>query len=142
MTYRPLDDTLVTSPQIMPEQVAGLAAAGFRAIICNRPDGEEAGQPDVASIRAAAEQSGLAFVHIPVAGGGFPSEAVIAMAQALETLPGPIFGYCRSGMRTTVLWALARAGKQDTDSLIIRAAQAGYDLNPLRPALEARHPPD
>lgn len=135
MAGRQLDERLSTSPQISPEEVAIVAAAGFRAIISNRPDGEEPGQPSAADMRAAAEKHGLAFRHIPVTGGGIGPDDVAAMAAALDTLPGPIFGFCRSGTRTAMLWALAKAPTSDPDTLIAAARDAGYDLSGLRSRL-------
>src|SRR3546814_15265252 len=70
MTIRSLTPALRVSPQIDPADVVALAASGFRSIVCNRPDGEEAGQPTAAAIAAAAEAHGLRFVHIPVMSGG------------------------------------------------------------------------
>jgi sulfide:quinone oxidoreductase len=58
------------------------------------------------------------------------------MTEALDTLPGPIFGFCRSGTRTAMLWALSRASASDPDTLIAAARDAGYDLSGLRPRLE------
>ena len=135
MAGRQLDEGLSTSPQIATEEVAIVAAAGFRAIISNRPDGEEPGQPTAAEMRAAAEAHGLAFRHIPVTGGGIGPSEIQAMAEALDTLPGPVFGFCRSGTRTAMLWALARAPTSDPDTLIAAARDAGYDLSGLRSRL-------
>jgi len=135
MAGRQLDEGLSTSPQITPEEVAIVAAAGFRAIISNRPDGEDPGQPTAAEMKAAAEAHGLVFRHIPVTGGGIGPSDVEAMAEALDTLPGPVFGFCRSGTRTAMLWALARAPSSDPDTLIAAARDAGYDLSGLRPRL-------
>lgn len=137
MAGRKLDDTLSTSPQVAPEEVEIVAAAGFRSVISNRPDGEDPGQPTAAQMKAAAEKHGLAFRHIPVTGGNIGPDAVAAMAEALDTLPGPIFGFCRSGTRTAMLWALARAPQSDSYTLISAAREAGYDLSGLRPRLEA-----
>ncbi|MBL0947407.1 TIGR01244 family sulfur transferase [Brevundimonas sp.] len=135
MTDRKLDETLTTSPQIHPDELEAIAAAGFRAVISNRPDGEEPGQPSAAEMKAAAEAHGLEFRHIPVTVGAIGPDAIQAMAEALDTLPGPIFGFCRSGTRTAMLWALARAPASDPDTLIAAARDAGYDLSGLRSRL-------
>lgn len=108
MDYRPLTPDFAVAGQITPEQIAEIKAAGYRSVICNRPDGEQPGQPSAASVRAAAEAVGLAFRHIPVSGGIFPPDAVAATAAALEELEGPIFAYCRSGARSTTLYTMAR----------------------------------
>ncbi|HWT42720.1 MAG TPA: sulfur transferase domain-containing protein, partial [Sphingopyxis sp.] len=83
MSIRTLTPTLRVSPQIDPADVAGLAASGFRAIVCNRPDGEEAGQPAASAIAAAAEAHSLRFVHIPVVSGRIGESDAAAMARAL-----------------------------------------------------------
>lgn len=135
--FRKLDDSISVSPQITPAQVAEAARLGFTAIINNRPEGEEPGQPSGAEIAAAAEAAGLAYVEIPITHAGFTQEQVDAMAEALQSAQGPILAYCRSGTRSTFVWALARGRMlgDDTQSLVEKAAQAGYDLGPIRPLL-------
>ena len=124
-------DTLV-SGQILPADVAEAAAAGVTMIVNNRPDFEEPGQPLGAEIEAAAEAAGLGYRHIPVAGGLSP-DLVSAMAEALAQTQGKTLAFCRSGTRSTYLWALARAANgADGDTLMRQAAEAGYDLTPLR----------
>ena len=108
MEFRRIADGYAVSAQIQPGDVEGLSQAGFRSIVCHRPDNEDPGQPSVESVRAAAERAGMPFRHIPVAGGQFPAEAVEAMRAALDELPGPVFAYCRSGARSTNLYALAK----------------------------------
>jgi uncharacterized protein (TIGR01244 family) len=127
---RRLDQTTFVAPrQIVATDIADAVAAGIRLIVNNRPDGEEPGQPRSAEIEAAARAAGLDYRHIPVA-GGFPKAQVEAMAQALEE--GPVLIFCRSGTRSTCLWALARSSLgADADSLIRQAAAAGYDVTPL-----------
>src|SRR3954454_17130398 len=118
--------------QIAP---ANVAALDVRIVINNRPDGEEPGQPASADIEAAARAAGLDYRHIPIAGGITAAE-VEAMARALEA--GPALAFCRSGTRSTYLWALARASRgSDGETLIRQAADAGYDLGPIRRLLGA-----
>lgn len=135
MDIRPLDETLSASPQIAPEDLPALAAQGFRAVISNRPDGESPDQPSAAELRGAAEAAGLAFAHVPVVGGAISDQDVADFREALATLPEPVLGFCRTGTRTTTLWALARADGGDADQLIARAKEAGYDLAALRPRM-------
>lgn len=134
---RPLDETTFVSPrQIVPGDIRTLAAAGIRLIVNNRPDGEEPAQPSYAEIERSAHAAGLDYRHIPIS-GGFPADRIEAMAEALEQ--GPTLLFCRSGTRSTYLWALARtSGGADVEGLIRRAAEAGYDLRPLRPLLIRR----
>ncbi|WP_242148121.1 TIGR01244 family sulfur transferase [Sphingomonas sp. BAUL-RG-20F-R05-02] len=135
---RKIDESVSVSPQITPEQVAEIAAAGFVGIVNNRPDGEDAGQPGGAAIRTAAEAAGLSYTEIPVTQAGFSHPQIDAMVTALEGAGGPVLAYCRSGTRSCNLWALARAKQgRDPDVLIAKGREAGYDLDGLRPLLEA-----
>lgn len=135
---RTVDDSISVASQIQPEDVAGLAAAGFKAIVNNRPDGEDAGQPEGAAIRAAAEAAGLSYAAIPVTHAGFSGPQVEAMAEAIAQAGGPVLAYCRSGTRSCNLWALAAASKGgDPETLAAKAAGAGYDISGIRPMLDA-----
>ena len=135
---RPINDSVSVAPQIAPEDVPGIAAAGFKAIVNNRPDDEEPGQPSGADIRAAAEAAGLAYVAIPVTHAGFSHPQLDAMASALVAAEGPVLAYCRSGTRSCNLWALAAAkAGRNPDLLQRQAGEAGYDLSGIRPMLDA-----
>lgn len=103
-----LSDTLTVSPQIQAADVAALVAAGFRSILCNRPDGEEPGQPAFATIAAAAETARVPVAHLPVVAGAITPDQVAAFADLLDRLPKPIFAYCRSGGRCEMLWTQAQ----------------------------------
>lgn len=137
MDIRKLDENVSVSPQLRPEEITELATLGFRSVICNRPDGEEPGQPGFAEIEAAARQHGLEARFVPVISGALRPEDVAAFDEALRELPGPVLAYCRSGTRSAMLWALAQAGRRPADELLAAARRAGYDLEPIRPALNA-----
>lgn len=98
------------SPQIFAGDIGALKAKGFRTIICNRPDHEDPGQPDFADIAAAAAAAGLAARHIPVRPDAIGPADVAAFVRAIDELPGPVVGYCRSGSRSAALWSKARTG--------------------------------
>lgn len=134
---RRIDDKISVAPQIAPEDVAQLAAMGFAAIVNNRPDGEDAGQPDGDAVKAAAEAAGLGYTAIPVTHAGFSAPQVEAMAKALSAADGPVLAYCRSGTRSCNLWALASASTGgDPEELTGMAAHAGYDISGIRPLLD------
>ena len=138
LDIRPIDATIAVAPQIAPEDIAAIKAAGFVAIVNNRPDGEEAGQPDGDAIRTAAEDAGLAYTAIPITHAGFSQPQVTAMIEALENAGGPVLAYCRSGTRSCNLWALAQAKQgADADAVTAKGAGAGYDLTNLRPLMDA-----
>lgn len=135
---RKIDEKISVAPQIAPEDVAAIAAAGFRGIVNNRPEGEELSQPTGDAVRAAAEAAGLSYAAIPVTHAGFSATQVEAMARALEAADGPVLAYCRSGTRSCNLWALAEASRGgDPDALTAKAAGAGYDISGIRPLLDA-----
>jgi sulfide:quinone oxidoreductase len=108
MMFKQLDETVSVSPQILPQDVNEIAAAGFKSIICNRPDGESADQTPYAQIEAAAHAAGVPIRNIPVVSGAITSADVRAMQDALMELPKPVFAYCRSGARCTNLYALVQ----------------------------------
>ena len=108
MTFLEITPAYSVAPQIDPGDVAEIAAKGFRSIMCNRPDGETPDQTDVAEIRAEAERLGLGVAFVPVISGQIQSEDVEDFRAALETLPEPVFAYCRSGARCRNLWMLSR----------------------------------
>ena len=137
MPFKPLTASLSVSPQLSPEDVVQAAQAGFRAIIDNRPDGEELGQISAATMEALAKAQGMGFAHIPVIPGKIGDQDVADMAAALASFDGPVLAYCRTGTRSTTLWALSQAGEVPADSLIATAKSAGYDLTALRPQLES-----
>lgn len=135
---RRIDDKISVAPQISPEQVPALAEAGFKAIINNRPDDEEFAQPSGDALRQAAEAAGLRYAAIPVTHAGFSATQVEAMVAAIEQAEGPVLAYCRSGTRSCNLWALAEASRGgDPEALTAKAAVAGYDIEGIRPLLDA-----
>ncbi|MFN4113748.1 MAG: TIGR01244 family sulfur transferase [Sphingomonadaceae bacterium] len=135
--FRRLSKTMSASPQISTDDVAAAAGEGITLIINNRPDGEEDGQPAGAEIEAAARAAGIAYCAIPVSGGGFGEPQVNAMIEALRSTDGPVLGYCRSGTRSTLLWSLAQAKLgRDPDEIAAAARAAGYDISPVRAAVD------
>ncbi|MGE4322422.1 MAG: TIGR01244 family sulfur transferase [Sphingobium sp.] len=137
--FRQLTDTLYVAPQIAVGDVAAAKALGVTMIINNRPDGEEPGQIGAAEIEAAAKAAGIGYAAVPVSHGGFAPWQIDGMAQAMEQAGGgSTLAYCRSGTRSTLLWALTRArAGDDCDHLAERAAAAGYDLSPVRQIMDA-----
>lgn len=108
MEFRQVDEHLAVSGQISAADLAQVAAAGFRSIVCNRPDGEAPDQPGFAEIAAAAQALGLPSRHIPVTGGNMQRSDAVAFADAMEELPKPVLAYCRSGARSGTLYAMAK----------------------------------
>lgn len=141
LTIRAIAPDIAVAPQIDPSDMREIAAAGFTAIVNNRPDGEDFGQPDGDAVAAAALAAGLRYTAIAVTQAGFPHPQIDAMAAALAAAGGPVLAYCRSGTRSCNLWALAAVkGGMHPDTAMAKAAGAGYDLSGLRPLLDAVFP--
>ncbi|WP_409018528.1 TIGR01244 family sulfur transferase [Brevundimonas vesicularis] len=126
-----LNDTTYVAGQIDPASLSSLAAElGIRRVVSNRPDHEEPGQPTAEEVRQAAEAAGLDFLFAPVR--GMPSPDAVAQTAAFMDQEGATLMFCRSGMRSTVIWALAEASRgADPTALRQAAFEAGYDLTSL-----------
>jgi sulfide:quinone oxidoreductase len=107
MDIKRLNPRIATSPQIRATDIEAIARAGYRSIICNRPDGEEQRQSAAKDIESAARGAGLGFAHIPVVSGSENESDASAMKTALSSLPGPVLAYCRSGARAAKLAQMA-----------------------------------
>lgn len=136
--FRRLSGTMLASPQITVADVAAAKEQGVKLIVNNRPEGEGDDQTPGAEIKAAALAAGIDYLEIPITHAGFSHPQVAQLAEALERADGTVLGYCRSGTRSTLLWALARASLgDDPGTLAAAAAEAGYDVSPVRPAMDA-----
>jgi len=111
MDYRKISDDYAVTGQIDATDIDAIKAAGYRSIICNRPDDEQPGQPSAAEIAAAAAAAEIVFRHVPVISGQMTEADVMAMAAALDEIPGPVFAYCRSGARSTNIYQAAQQMK-------------------------------
>ncbi len=135
--FRKLTDNILVSEQIDVASVAEAVANGVGLIINNRPEDESADQVSGDDIQAAALAAGMDYVAIPVTHSGFSQPQVDAMVAALNGADRKILAYCRSGTRSTLLWALAECKQGgDPDALTNMAAKAGYDLSPIRPLMD------
>ena len=137
--FRQITPRLYVSPQISVDQVEQAKALGVTMIVNNRPDDEEPGQTNGAAIEAAAKAAGIGYAAVPVAHGGFAPWQLDGMAAALEQAgEGKVLAYCRSGTRSTLLWALTRARAGDHPAALTeQAALAGYDVAPVRQIMDA-----
>jgi sulfide:quinone oxidoreductase len=138
MDLKRISPFFTASPQLSAADVGAAASLGFKAIINNRPDGEGDDQPRSEEIEAAAKAQGLDYRHIPVVGGQISDADIAAFQAALEQMTGPVLAFCRTGTRSTTLWALSEARHMSADALINAAGDAGYDLSGLRARLESR----
>lgn len=131
MELRKVDENFAVAPQMQPADMQAVADAGYRVVMCNRPDGEEPGQPALADMRASAEDAGLQFHHVPVSGGAFPPDALAEFARIRSEADGPVLAYCRSGTRSITMDTLANPAGLSVSARLERAEAAGYDLSGL-----------
>lgn len=129
---------LSVAAQLTADDVAGLKKAGFRTIINNRPDGEEAAQPPASAIRGEAERHAIAYVYQPVSTSAIAAKDVAELERNIANAAKPVLAHCRSGTRTYLMWAAGQALKgMDPAALVAEAAAKGFDLRSL-PALVER----
>lgn len=122
--------------QIQPADMASVASSGFLTVINNRPDNEGDDQPNNADLAAAAQASGLQYHYLPVVGGQITDEQIKDFAQLLAQVKGPVLAFCRTGTRSSTLWALSEAHHLDPAAILDAAKVAGYDLTGLLPRLQ------
>lgn len=136
METRQLTPRYCVSPQINPEDMVALKAAGFTKVICNRPDVEIPPSHHAEVMAKAAKAAGLDFFVLPLTHQTMTPENIAAQMAAVEASDGPVLAYCASGTRCSVIWALAQIGQMSADDILTTALRAGYDLSGLRPQLE------
>lgn len=130
--HRQLDDKLLISAQIAPEDVAGLAQEGVTILVNNRPDGEDPTQPLASAIEEAAERAGIAYRHVPIIRGIGPGDVESMRDAILETGDGKLLAFCRSGTRSGLVSALAqRELGISRDEVERRLEAVGIDPSPI-----------
>lgn len=129
MDLKQITEKTAVSPQITPQDMTAIKEAGFRAIICNRPDGEGVDQPSFEEIEAAAKKVGLEAAYVPVTSGKVRDEDVESFGAALKDLPRPVLAYCRTGTRSATLWSLHESKKRPMYEILAATKAAGYDMN-------------
>ncbi len=128
MEFKKLTDGLSVASQVTPEDVQKIKDAGFRAIICNRPDGEGNDQPTFEEIEAKAQDLGLEIRYLPITSGMVQDAQAEDFGRAMTELPGPVLAYCRTGTRSTTLWSLSHAKDMPAAEILATAKAAGYDM--------------
>ena len=128
-----LSESVAVSGQIQPADLKEVAAAGYKVVVNNRPDGEEGGQPSNADVEAVARQLGLEYHYMPVTAMDFPGADFDAFTDLLDDPEAPVFAFCRSGTRCTNLWVASREAGE-LDAAVAVAQRLGYDLG-----MAARH---
>ncbi|WP_282129596.1 TIGR01244 family sulfur transferase [Roseobacter litoralis] len=129
MDLRKITEKVTVSPQIMVDDMVAIRDAGFRAIICNRPDGEGADQPSFEEIETAAKAVGIEARYVPVQSGMVKDEDVDALGTALDEVQRPVLAYCRTGTRSATLWSFHESKKRPMPDILAATKAAGYDMN-------------
>lgn len=135
MTRIDITPTYSVSGQLLPDDMATLAASGVTTLINNRPDHEVPPELSGATLRAAAEAAGITFVDNPVVAQALGADVGSAQRQAIDAAGGAVHAYCASGMRSAVAWALGEAGRMTTDDILAATEKAGFPLGGLRQIL-------
>ncbi|MEP2703864.1 MAG: TIGR01244 family sulfur transferase [Roseibium sp.] len=128
MNFKAINGHLSVSPQISAADLTDVVQQGFRSIICNRPDGEGADQPTFEEIEVAAKKLGLEIRYQPIIAGKVRDEDATDFGELLNTLPKPVFAYCRTGTRSATLWSLSQADTLPVADILAQTKQAGYDM--------------
>lgn len=137
MDIRQITPRFFAAPQISPEDMQELVAAGIKRIICNRPDPEVPPSHQAAAMAAAAEAAGIEFFVQPLTHQSMTPDIIASNRALIDGCDGPVLAYCASGTRTTIAWALSAAKEIPIDDILAAARAAGYELGNLRPTLEA-----
>ncbi|MBT0958651.1 TIGR01244 family phosphatase [Alphaproteobacteria bacterium KMM 3653] len=136
MDIRPLTPNFAVSPQIDVADIPAIIEAGYRCILCNRPDGEVMSEQQAATIQDAAEKAGLSFAFNPIENGAMTEGNVSLQAQTAIAAQGPVLAYCRSGTRSAAAWLLASAPATPSEELLAATEAAGYQLGALKPQMD------
>jgi sulfide:quinone oxidoreductase len=128
MKVNHLTPDVAVSSQITANDIMALKDAGFRTIICNRPDGESTDQPLFGEIEIAAKRAGMGIFYLPVAPGKASDQQAHEFDALLASQPAPVLAYCRTGMRSVTMWAMAQKNRLPPADIVAMARKAGYDL--------------
>ena len=140
MELKRVNQEFFVSDQISQQDIAEIAAKGIRTIICNRPDGEGADQPNIIEIQEAAIQHGIQLEYLPVVSGRVTDEQAVEFKELYQKSQKPLLAFCRSGTRSITLWALSQVVEQSLDQMLLQAKALGYDLQGLVPRILKQNP--
>lgn len=138
-----LFNNIYVAGQIAENDFPSLAEAGIKVIINNRPDNEEPGQLPAAKAQELAQKHGIAYHYLPMANGQpLPENIVEDFKSIVNTTDEPILTHCRSGMRSSFIWALGQIadGKISVDQAIESAQNADIPLANARSVLDSVKP--
>jgi uncharacterized protein (TIGR01244 family) len=136
MDIRKISADYSVAPQLSPADIPAVAEAGFRLVICNRPDAEVGPTESTAVMRAAVEAAGMAWAENSFSSNMLTLGNVEAQRELADGAQGPVLAYCRTGTRSATVWALAQAGRMPVDEILAATGKAGYEMDRLRPTIE------
>ena len=131
MEIKNLSANFAVSPQIKISDLDEIWNAGYRSIICNRPDGEADGQALAGDVETAARAKGFDFLFLPVLSGRAAMPHAMQTRKALADMQKPVFAYCRTGTRCTVIWSLMQISEMEANDILAATSAAGYDMSRL-----------
>ncbi len=137
MKFAKINNELTVSDQITIEDLKEIQAQGYKTIFCNRPDQESEGQLAFSTIEKEAQSKGIKAFHQPVIGGQISDDDIAQFGSYFEGAQKPVFAYCRTGTRCSMLWALSHAKTLPIDEILSKAQIAGYDLSPIKDRLNS-----
>ncbi|WP_110982070.1 TIGR01244 family sulfur transferase [Acinetobacter baumannii] len=138
MELKRVNQDFYVAGQITANDIVKIADQGIKTLICHRPDGEGADQPNVIEIEEAAQRHGLNVIYQPVISGKITDQQVTEFKQLYQNAQKPVLAYCRSGMRAISLWALAEVAPQDAALLVESGNKLGFNLKGLVPRILKR----
>jgi uncharacterized protein (TIGR01244 family) len=131
MKLNKIIEDYVVSDQIQADDIALLKQHGFQTIFCNRPDSEEPNQPSATELEKIAKALEINFIHQPVIGNAITQKDVSDFKSHYVNAQKPIFAYCRTGTRSSMLWALSESSDRSSKEILELTASAGYDLSTM-----------
>lgn len=129
MELHQLTDQLVVSPQITQADMQKLHQLGYQTIICNRPDEEQPEQPNAAELKQAAEKLGMTFIYQPIINGQIKLSDGTEFLSYIESNKAPVLAFCRTGTRSTILWALSQHNHLSSEQIRQQTLAAGYKID-------------
>jgi len=136
LSVKKLSEQVSVSSQITGAELERIRALGFEAVINNRPDDEEEGQPESKDLETESKRLGLAYFSLPVVGGNITDQQIKDFDNIVESQKGSILAFCRTGTRCAMLWALVEAKRSSSYTILKKTSDAGYDLSALKPRID------
>ena len=135
MQLRPLTDQITLADQLTEADLVEIVAAGFKTVICNRPDEEGEAHLSASDAQSMLEANGVDFHYLPVNGAAITDQDAANHNALLASASAPVLTYCRTGTRCAKLWALGQSGQADADSLVSKVADTGLNIADIRDRL-------